>query len=393
MPHSSHRFTWNAHCALRDCAGTPKARAHHAKVQELRAAIQSGHAVRLVQGQPIADPNTATKLFCQTGGSTGTPKIIERSQASWITSFHVNANLFDITQDACTAVFGDLRHSLALYGVIEAAHLGADICMLADLRATTQRAQIVTQGVTHMYLTPTQLKLLMTSDVTCPSVRHIIVGGGVVPDGLRSSARETFPNAVVTQFYGASETSFIAIANASTPNGSVGALYPNVALKFTGPNGAPQIGHGEIWVKSPYLFDHYAQGSSADTRCADGYVTIGEIGRLDASNNLYLLGRKSRMVSIADQNVFPEEIEAFIAQTFDPVSVAVVARTDALRGQTLTAIIQGQDGQEDTILRACRAKFGALASPRRVILIDTLPLLKSGKTDLITLANWLETRR
>lgn len=393
MPHSLPHFSWNPLSTLRPCSVlNAKNDSHHAALTELRNCINTGQSIRVTKTGPMVAPAPKAELFCETGGSTGTPKVIARSHASWIASFEINRELFGITPQDCTAVFGGIGYSLALYGVIEAAHIGSDICMLAGLRPKAQCAELLHHKVTLLYITPTQLKVLTTPKVICPTVRHIIIGGGALLDDLRAQAKITFPNAKLTQFYGASETSFITMANAQTPSGSVGAPYPDVTLRFTDPTGQESKTEGEVWVKSPYLFKGYDHGSSADTRTQDGFVTIGEYGRLDDHGNLFLLGRKSRMVTVADQCVFPEEIERFIADRFHPDHVVVLAQKDPMRGHTLTAIIQGAPTQDGAIWAACRDTFGPLKAPRRVLAIEALPLLQSGKPDLITLAQWLESQ-
>lgn len=393
MTHARSHFSWSPCCEIRVPAQMSQQNQTHCEATAaMRTCIQTGGSIRVTNAQPSAFKTLTPQLFCETGGSTGAPKVIARSHASWIASFDINQKLFDITQQSCTAVFGGIGYSLALYGVIEAAHIGADICMLAGLRPDVQCDELLRQNATLLYITPTQLAMLCAANTSCPSILHIIIGGGVLPDGLRGLVRINFPNAVMTQFYGASETSFITIANTLTPNGSVGAPYPNVTLRFTDPLGNETENTGEVWVKSPYVFDGYVQGTSADTRFQDGFVTIGEYGRLDVAGHLYLLGRKNRMVTVADQNVFPEEIESFVANRFAPEHAIVLAQPDALRGHRLILIVQGKTASEDTILKACRDAFGPLKAPRRMLVIDPLPLLASGKPDLITLAKWLEAQ-
>jgi long-chain acyl-CoA synthetase len=393
MPQTQLHFSWNTQCALHPYGG-PNAlpSAHHNAVVSLRAAIDAQQSIRLVHGEPIALHTSKGQLFCATGGSTGIPKIIARSQASWIKSFEINRVLFSITAHDCVAVFGDIMHSLALYGVIEAAHIGADILMLAGLRPKAQRDQLQQARATILYITPTQLKMLLSAKPKAAHLRHIIIGGGAVSTQLQELASHHFPNATMTQFYGASETSFITMANETTPQGSVGLPYPDVSVKIIGEDGDTRADIGEVWVKSPYLFDGYAQGDGPDTQLKDGFITIGEMGRLDGAGNLFLLGRKSRMVTIADQNVFPEQIEAFITKTCEIQSVVVLATPDPMRGHILTAILQGSADSAEQISQACRDHFGPLKSPRHVVFIDHIPLLQSGKPDLITLAHWLEAQ-
>lgn len=393
MAQSQRQFSWHNLCRLhRSSAASNLSEAHHNAIETLRAAIKAQHSIGLVRGQPIAMTTSTGQLFCETGGSTGTAKIIARSQASWIKSFEINRNLFSITAQDTVAVFGDILHSLALYGVVEAAHIGADIVTLAGLRPKAQRDHITRTGATILYITPTQLKMLLAAKPNAPHLRHIIIGGGAVSLELQDLAKRHFPTAKMTQFYGASETSFITMADDNTPPDSVGKPYPDVTVKIMAQDGETQMGDGEVWVKSPYLFDGYHQGDSPDTQRKDGFITIGEMGRWDEAGNLYLLGRKSRMVTIADQCVFPETIEAFLTKACEAQNVAVLASPDPLRGHILTAVIQGSKHSPEHISQLCKDQFGPLKSPRHVVFIDHFPLLKSGKSDLITLAQWLEAK-
>ena len=326
-----------------------------------------------------------------TGGASGHPKAVRRSQASWIASFLVNAERFGLSPSDSVAVLGQLSHSLSLYAVLEGLHLGLDAHVLAGHPPRAQAARMVEVGATLLYATPTQLRLLARAAKSeLPSVRLVVCGGGALDGAIRAAVRTLCPQATVYEFYGAAETSFITLSGEATPAGSVGQPYPGVMLRLLDDAGRETSGPGEVWVKSPYLFDGYALGDSADTRWRDGFVTVGEMGELDAAGNLWIRGRRKRMVQIADQMVFPEAVEAVI--TAQGYVCVVLPRNDALRGQHLVAVIEGKADpvEKAAILSACRAELGALVSPRELLFHPELPLLPSGKTDLRALSVWLE---
>lgn len=329
---------------------------------------------------------------CATGGSTGTPKSVRRSQHSWVLSFEVNQARFGFASDDGFAVLGELVHSLALYGVLEAAHIGADIHFLAGMRPDRQRAHIEKYGVSVLYATPTQLRVLCACSGRPLPLRHILCGGGALTAELRAQVLSACPDATLSEFYGASETSFITLADAQTPNGSVGRAYPGVQLRIEAPDPS---GCGEVWVNSPYLFESYALGHSADTRWQNGFLTVGEMGHLDPQGYLFLRGRKNRMVTIADQNVFPEEIEAMLLA--DPLIAhcAVLPVPDGIRGHVLVAVVAGPDDPNwsQQTLKRCRALLGPVKAPRRIHRHPDFPLLPSGKPDILALAHWLETTK
>ena len=327
-----------------------------------------------------------------TGGASGQPKAVRRSQTSWIASFDVNAYRFALSSGDSVAVLGHLSHSLSLYAVLEALHLGLDAHVLADQSPRRQSVCVAEAGATILYATPTQLRLLARGAAApLPSLRLVLCGGGALDAATRAVVNGLCPEAAVHVFYGAAETSFITLADAHTPEGSVGRPYPGVNLRLLDRAGRPTSDVGEIWVRSPYLFDGYALGSSTDTRWQDGFVTVGEIGELDADGHLWIKGRRQRMVQIADQMVFPEAVETVIA-AHTRLPCAVLPREDALRGQHLVAVVEtaAKELSAEEIIANCRAALGTLAAPRRVFFNSDLPLLPSGKIDLNALSNWLE---
>jgi long-chain acyl-CoA synthetase len=305
-----------------------------------------------------------------TSGSTGTPRRIGRTQASWTASFVVNAG-FGIGPGARVAILGRLVHSLSLYGAIEGLHLGAEVHLLSDLRPDRQQGALLGRGVTHLYATPAQLRLLNGPGVL-PDLQLILVGGSKLDPALRSRLAALAPKARLREFYGAAETSFITLADAATPESSVGCAYPGVEVAVD-PSGV-------VWVKSPYLFLGYA-GGSGSAQWRDGWLSVGEMGRLEGGY-LYLSGRAGRMVTVADQNVFPEEIETLMLGLPGISRVAVLPVADARRGWVLVALVQGDPASEAAILAAVRGALGPLKAPRALIWQDDWPSLASGKTDL-----------
>jgi long-chain acyl-CoA synthetase len=317
-----------------------------------------------------------------TSGSTGKPRRIRRTQGSWVASFAVSAG-FGIGPGARVAVLGRLAQSLALYGAVEGLHLGACVHLLGSLRPDRQRNALADQKISHLYATPAQLRLLVDAKGDCPNLRLVLVGGSKLDPALRAALRAMAPAAEIREFYGAAEASFITIADADTPEGSVGRAYPGVAIRVDD--------DGSIWVQSAYLFEGYAADATASTaderapsghtRWRDGWLSVGEIGRLE-DGFLYLRGRAGRMVTVADQNVFPEEIEAYMETLPGIRRAAVLPLRDARRGHVLVAMVQGDQAAEAAVMADLRARLGPLKAPKALIWIGEWPVLPSGKTDL-----------
>jgi long-chain acyl-CoA synthetase len=337
------------------------------------------HASRT--GLRAADPGPAPLLYCQSSGSGGRVKTIRRSQRSWIASFDVSRAVFGLSGRERYGVLGDLGHSLALYAALEALDLGAGLALLAGDGPRSQRRRLAAAGVTVLYATPTQLRrlLLAEGEGRLPAIAHVFCGGGKLDAACRAGMAALCPNATIREFYGASETSFIAIADAATPESSVGRAYPGVRIRLDA--------EGRVFVASPYLFDGYSEPDLPAPPCADGHLGTGDIGVLDAAGHLFLRGRENRMVTVADRTLFLEDIEALMTAA-GAGFCAAVAVPDALRGNAVLAIVEGDEdtGLAARLARACRAALGEHAAPRRVVFLPRLPALASGKPDLAALA-------
>jgi long-chain acyl-CoA synthetase len=262
-------------------------------VRALAVALARGQGFRVGGAGEVAPDGFETL----TGGTSGDPRRVRRTIASWQASFAVNAGLFGIGPGVRVGIPGRLCHSLALYGALEGMHLGAEVHLLDGLRADRMARALAACDV--VYATPAQVRMML--GMPWPALRHMVIGGAKLDAGLRVALARFAPQAQLTEFYGAAEASFITMSDAATPDGSVGRAYPGVEIV---------VDAGEVWVRSPYLFAGYA--GTGPARWRDGWLSVGEYGRLE-DGYLYLQGRAGRMVTIADQNVFMDEVEAYLA--------------------------------------------------------------------------------
>ncbi len=287
-------------------------------------------------------------------------------------------------------MLGDIGHSLALYGAMEAAHLGADLHLLGGLRPDRQVEAVTARDITILYATPTQIRMLVEPARhrlgPAPSVRLVLTAGSKLDARTRKQAAGLFPNAEICEFYGSSETSFVAVTDSETPEGSVGKAYPGVELRI-GDGGQA----GEILVASPYLFDTYCGEFPGPARWHGRFLSVGETGYLDEGGHLHLAGRTDRMFNVADQLIHPEAIENCLLEIDGVQRAAVLPWEDPLRGSVPVAFVKPGDSWPglEGIERRCRAAVGPHAAPRRTITCDAWPLLPSGKTDLAALARML----
>ncbi|MEX2320929.1 MAG: AMP-binding protein, partial [Saccharospirillum sp.] len=256
------------------------------------------------------------------------------------------------------------------------------------------------QGVTALYGTPTQIKLLLHSAeryaiAPAHTVRHLIISGAKWPDDTRQALRQPFPNAELTEFYGTSEMSFIALHNEQSraPVGSVGRAVPGVEVRI-GASASTPLATGErgrIWVRSALVFDGYECGGGDEIARDGDWLTVGDHGYLDKEGFLYLVGREKRMIVSSGLNLYPEEVEAWLVQHPAVTQAALLGVPDELRGYRIVAVIQTDETNvlTDSLRQHCRHRFPASQLPKDWYFLEHWPLTNSGKTDFVALERWL----
>ncbi len=347
---------------------------------------------------PSARRNFDLPVFrCLTAGVTGVPAQIRRTHLSWITSFHVNAKLWGLSPRDRYGLIGNLSHTLSLYAAMEAVHLGADLHFLSELSPSQQFTELRKRQITVLYATPAQINLLQTTrrhkENVIPSLRLLLIGGSALGGKRRGALAEVFPNAEIYEFYGSSETSFVALGDQNTPSGFIGRAYPQVEISIH--QESDQRNGGLITVKSPYTAIGYAFASKSSTDWQDGQVRTNDFGEMSSEGYLRLLGRSDRRVKIADKLVGPEEVESCIGELKDVNQVTVLPMADRLRNTVFAALVQVQ-GEALTIgaIRGhCRERLQPFKRPKTIIIVKDWPLLPSGKTDLQALQAELDQHR
>ena len=363
------------------------------------AALNLGHEVFMTASGPAVapprqQPEDKIPVFrCLTGGSAGKPALVRRTHQSWIVCFLTNSRLWGISSSDRYGLMGGLSHSLSLYAAMEAVHLGAELYLLSGLYPARQIDEMGKRRITILYATPSQISLAFAASsrnrrLQVPSLRLLLVGGSKLQPAHKDAARSLFPNAEIREFYGTSETSFIALEDKDTPDGFVGAAYPGVRVSICRTSGST----GQIRVQSPGQALGYAPGHFGAARWRDGSVVTGDLGELSPSGFLKVLGRADRRIKIADQLVCPEDIEACILEVESVEQAAVLPVADGLRGASLAAFVSvtGGEPQFRRVEAHCRDRLDPGMRPRKFVRVGDWPFLPSGKTDYRALRAMLE---
>ena len=317
----------------------------------------------------------------KTGGTSKEPKEVLRTAQSWVNSFEV-INAFHKGKENYV-IFGNLTHSLALYGILEALYLGHNVHHVQQLRSKDEIKALVQFKPTFIYITPTQIRFISSHFIILPDVSNVFIGGGRLNSQTREMAEKIFPNAVLNLFYGSSETSFITVSDNATPIGSVGKAFPNVNIKIE-QNGPYK---NRIWVKSDYLFLKYAQGSNKNLIWWDDWLTINEYGTINTDGYLFLISEGSQRITIADKTLETYEIEDKLKTVEKVIDAAVWTVENQLSDYRIVAAVATKGDVHSELLYGILKELNPVFKPKKIhkVNLNDWPLLASGKTDLRSL--------
>jgi long-chain acyl-CoA synthetase len=149
----------------------------------------------------------------------------------------------------------------------------------------------------------------------------------------------------VANGYGLTEACTVLTLNDLKPfrNDTVGKPLPGVDLRILNPDAE---GVGEVAAHSKTIMSHYLDDPELTAQTiVDGWLLTGDLGRLEASGHLQLLGRKKNMiVTEGGKNIYPEDIET----AFDGLAVKeycvfaanYVWRKKELGGEMLVLVVR-----------------------------------------------------
>ncbi|HSW20265.1 MAG TPA: AMP-binding protein [Ramlibacter sp.] len=337
-----------------------------------------------------------------TSGSTGVPKGFRRHHLSWVESFRACLDAFGPDAAACVLAPGAISHSLFLFGMMLGLWSGGGVRVQEKFSAARALGTMRDGHAPCMVAVPSQLLMMLElaerrALAPIAEVRLILISGARWMRERTPQLKALFPQARVVEFYGASETSFVAWMDAdeAAPANAVGRPFAGVEVDIRRRDAADEA--GLIYVRSPMLFSDYVGGANDGTAALrDGeWLSVRDMGHLDAQGRLCLLGRENRMVVTLGKNLFPEEVETVLAAYPGVASVSVQGAPDPVRGQQVLAIVRPHAAGSDAGLNAtalgawCRERLEAFKLPRRYLVCEAWPLTPGGKTDHAALARAL----
>ena len=217
-------------------------------------------------------------------------------------------------------------------------------------------------------------------------ILHGSVAGGMALVPVIGERWEQMTGTPIFQGYGLTETSPVATLNPfhRPKRDAIGIPLPGTDVRFMDDEGreVPLGEVGELWIKGPQVMKGYWQRPDETSRVLrDGWLATGDIARMDDDGYIYIVDRKKDMILVSGFNVYPNEVEAVIAEQPGIADVAVVGVPDDETGEIVVAYVVRTDPAvtSEDVRRRCRQSLTNYKVPKTVVFRDELPKSPVGK--------------
>jgi cyclohexanecarboxylate-CoA ligase len=358
-----------------------------AMLDAVRPTVTLDDLDRLPDGPPVHDTwpereQLAAVLF--TSGTSGAPKGVLHTQATLAYKAHLMAGVHGLGPDDCVLMPAPLAHiSGLLNGITLPGVVPFRRVLMSRWDPDTALDLIERERVTFMVGPPTFFVSMMHAESfssdRVATLRLVSSGGAGVSEAFVAEATERL-GARVKRTYGSTEAPTVAT---SSPDDGIddarrhdGRAIGEVELR---------IGHGgELQVRGPEVCVGYVDATQTSAAFTDdGWFRTGDLAEIDTGGWLTVTGRINDVVIRGGENISTTEVEQILEAHPEVRAAVAVGYPDELMGERVAAFVVAA-GPFD--LDACQAWFerrgtAKFKTPERVIVVDALPVLPSGKPD------------
>lgn len=324
-----------------------------------------------------------------TSGTTGTPKPVLLTAGNVYASAAASAFRLGLDPADRWLVTLSLHHMGGLAPLYRSALYGTTVVLRAGFDAPGVVADLERHDVTLVSLVPTMLRrMLADHDTLADSLRVVLLGGAPADEPLIERCHEravpVYPTYGMTE--AASQVTTATPALTREQPGTAGRPLFGTTVTIVDEEGQPvgQGDAGEIVVDGPTITPGYLIDDEEAPFGPHGFHT-GDVGRLDETGSLTVLGRLDDRILTGGENVDPDEVAAVLTAHPDVAAAAVVGLEDDEWGEQVAALITAEraaDSLDDESVRAfVQERLAGFKRPKTVVYAEAIPRTVSGTVD------------
>jgi acyl-[acyl-carrier-protein]-phospholipid O-acyltransferase/long-chain-fatty-acid--[acyl-carrier-protein] ligase len=330
-----------------------------------------------------------------TSGSFGAPRGVVLSQQNLIANVQQIAS--HIALDPAWVMFNPLPtfHCFGLTG-------GVLLPILTGMKAFEYPSPLHTKQIPPL-VKDTGASILLATDTfvnqyarsaepdELSGLKFIVCGAEKVREETHNLIRDRFGDVPVLEGYGATEAAPVIAVNKPGDNrrGTVGGLLPGMETRLEPVEGI--AGGGKLYVRGPNVMAGYLSPSGGLEPPLDGWHDTGDVVSVTEDGWVTIKGRVKRFAKVGGEMVSLTAAEDLAAAVWPDNRHAVISMADPKKGERLILVTDRRDADAGPLVAHAKT-VGApeIAVPRRIIRVQEIPVLGSGKTDYVAIQRMVD---
>jgi acyl-[acyl-carrier-protein]-phospholipid O-acyltransferase/long-chain-fatty-acid--[acyl-carrier-protein] ligase len=224
------------------------------------------------------------------------------------------------------------------------------------------------------------------------NLRYVVAGAEKLQENTRELWQDKFGIRIL-EGYGATETSPVVSVN--TPMdykaGSVGRILPHINYRLEPVDGIEEA--GRLHVQGPSIMLGYLLSTSAgvlqptESIYGKGWYDTGDIVHVDDDGFLSIRGRSKRFAKVGGEMVSLTVVEQLAMKAWENANHATISLPDIKKGEQIILITTQKQA---TVSELSKSSTGvtAINLPKKILFVDAIPVMTTGKTDYVALTKW-----
>lgn len=363
-----------------------------------------------VSGDPILTVAEPIAYLMFTSGTTGVPKgvrVLERNLLAYLDGI---APIASIGPGDRATHFFDLSFDLSVHDIFVTLLAGAELCVLPKSLSMAVPEFVRDRKITHWFSVPSLAAFCDRLGQLAPGalndLRSVLFCGEALPVSVVRRFREAAPRARIWNIYGPTEATiaFTAYEVKQPDKLEDSALVPigwpigQERIKLEALEDPPFPGAGELCLGGRQVTPGYMNNPELNASRfseSDGvrWYRTGDVVGLSELHGILFFGRIDDQVKINGYRVELQEIDAILRQAAETPEVAAIPWPVLASGQAdqVVGFVVGSAVAQAEIRRRCRMQLAPYMVPRKIIVLERLPLTVSGKIDRKALRGLLDT--
>ena len=357
--------------------------------------------------KPYGMAPDAVMRMAFTSGTTGNPKGVTHSFDTTLPAARILNDAMHVSDREVFLIYLPLGLNWGYLTLLQSIMAGARAVLLDRFSGRAALELIERERVTFIPSAPASLIAMLNDPelgrFDLSSLRVVITGGAACPVETIRAFRARIPGHLI-ELYGMLETGFHTFTrfedDPEAVAGTIGRPAPEMALRLIDEHGrdVPPGAEGEIAAKGPSVHLGYYKNPQANAELftADGWFRTGDLGVMEPSGNVRIVGRLKEMINRGGKKFFPREIEEILYTHPKILHAAIVGVPDPRLGERNCLCVIPRPGAAMSLEEVVGFLKGGVATyklPEEIEVFDEFPFTPTGKIQRHALTRQVLARR